>query len=546
MAETEQGRDLVSMAKRMFEAKRNWDTLNNELAVWFYPARADFTQEITLGEEFADHLADSTSPMMLRDLANAMGTMMRPADQDWFRITVGREEFRDDIAAKRKLESMTRVTRRALYAKDAMYTNASKQADLDFACFGCSVKSIVTNQDNNGLFYQSWHLRDCVWKENDWGIVDTLFRKVKMTARGMASRFGIENCPEAVRVDLDNNRPFGQHDIFHCAMPIDMYKAERKMPDWAEFVSVYVAKDGTILQDKPEPDFPYVVSRWQTVAGWDYGFSPATMTAVPDARLIQRMAISIIEASEKSTEPPLVATSETIQGPVDLTAGAITWIDAEYDERLGAAVRPLDLGKNAGVGQALMDQKRAEHASLFYLDKFSLPDTRNRTATEVRLLYQEFIRSTLPIFEPMESEVVGRELDLTVTKLLRLGAYGDDFPDSLQGQDIEYEFQNPLREARDRLVVDQFQETISVIGAAAQFDPSVLNNVNTERMFRDVIAVTGKSDWLLTEEETQQAQAASAQQEQEQALLQQLSQGAQVANEVGTAAQTLQQVTGEQ
>lgn len=540
------GQELWKQAEALFSKKQNFDNLCQELATWCYPQRADFTQEIVLGEDFADHLSDATSVRQLRDLANAMGTMLRPPDQDWFKIGIDGEEFRDDILAKRKLEEMTRTTRRAIYAKDANYIQASKMADFDFACFGCSVKSITNNKDNNGLFYQTWHLRDCAWAENDWGVVDQLYRRVKMTARGMESRFGFDNLPTDVKTALRSKEHMKMFEIRHAAIPIDMYDPRRKFPAWAQFASVYVYKDGTILKEAPEQEFPYVVSRWQTVSGWSYGFSPAAVTALPDARLIQRMALSIIEASEKSTEPPLVATSEAIQGPIDLTAGAITYIDAEYDERFGAALRPLDLGKNAGVGQALFDRRVAELASTFYLDQFSLPDTRDRTATEVRLLYQEFIRSALPVFEPMEREVIGAELELSVTKLFRLGAYGDDFPETLQGKELNYSYENPLKEARDRQVLEQFNESVAVIGQAAQLDPGVVHNVNANRMFRDAFSVSAPADWLYTEDETKQLQAQMAEEQAAQQALAELGQGAQVAQQVGQAAQAFQQVTGEQ
>lgn len=541
----ESAKQLVRFGDALFSKKQNYDTLNQELATWFYPQRADFTQTITLGEEFADHISDATPVRMHRDLANAMGTMIRPADQDWFKITVRDEQIREDIAAKRKLESMTRVTRNALYSRDSNYIKASKEADFDFALFGCSVKSITMNRDKNGLVFENWHLRDCAWAVNEYGMVDQLHRKIKMTARGMERKFGRDKLPDSVKASLDADKPNDTHEIRHVAIPIDMYEPQRRFPKWAQFASIYVSKDNVILEERPESEFPYIVSRWQTVSGWDYGFSPAAITALPDARLIERMAVTIIEASEKSTDPPLVATTESIQGPVDITAGAITWIDAEYDERLGAAVRPLELGKNAGIGQALMDRRVAEMASTFYLDKFSLPDTRDRTATEVRLLYQEFIRSTLPIFEPMESEVVGAELELTVSMLMRMGAYGEDFPDSLQGQDVKFEFQNPLREARDRQVLEQFQESLGVIGAAAQLDPGVAMNVNAQKMFRDAFSVAAPAEWILTEEEVAQAQAAAAEQEAAQQQLAELAQGAEVAQQVGAAVQSFQQVTDE-
>ena len=192
---------------------------------------------------------------------------------------------------------------------------------MDFAAFGCSVKSITNNRQRNGLVYQTWHLKDCAWVENEEGTVDQIYRKIEMSARGMEKQFGRDALPEAVKNSLDNNKSDKTHKLWHVCIPVDMYEPKKKFPNWALFASVYVGEDGTILKEEPEHEFMYVVARWGTVAGWGYGYSPATMVGLPDARLIERMSVTIIEASEKSTDPPLVATTESIQGPVDITAG---------------------------------------------------------------------------------------------------------------------------------------------------------------------------------------------------------------------------------
>ncbi len=538
------GRNLWEMGDRFFAEKQPWDSLNDEIATWFWPASADATSTISPGEEFTDHLVDSKPSQIFRDLANALGSMLRPPDLDWFSLTVNRDDIKNSTAARQKLEAMTRTTRAAMYAGDAGYIRATKQGDFDFALTGNSVKSVMNNRYNNGLYYQTWRLKDCAWCEDQWGVVNNLHRKMKLCAIDMKSMFDEEKLPEAVKENLRNNKPYAKHEVRHVALPIDLYEPDRKFPPSARFASVYLTNKGDVLKETPEPEFPYVVSRWQTVCGWPYGYSPATMVALPDARLVQRIAASIIEATEKSTEPPLIATNQSILGPVSLSAGSITWVDSEYDERLGPAVRPLDLGKNAGLGQGLLDRKVAEMAGVFFLDKFTLPDTRNRTATEVRLLYQEFIRSTLPIFEPMERESIGAEIDLSVSKLMRLGAYGEDFPEELQGNDLTYEFKNPLRDARDRMVVEQYQESIGVIGAAAQFDPSVVSAINAKKMFRDVMNVVAPSDWLYTEKEAQERQDAAQEEQADQNLLSELSQGATTAREVALAAKELSGVTG--
>jgi hypothetical protein len=45
----------------------------------------------------------------------------------------------------------------------------------------------------------------------------------------------------------------------------------------------------------------YRIPRWQTVSGSQYSYSPATVAALPDARLIQAMTFTLLEAGEKAT-----------------------------------------------------------------------------------------------------------------------------------------------------------------------------------------------------------------------------------------------------
>jgi hypothetical protein len=70
-----------------------------------------------------------------------------------------------------------------------------------------------------------------------------------------------------------------------------------------------------------------------TVSGSAYAYSPATVVALPDARLLQQITLTLLEAGQKAVDPPWKATSEAIQGGVNSFAGGITWVDPEYDER---------------------------------------------------------------------------------------------------------------------------------------------------------------------------------------------------------------------
>ena len=541
---TKASRQLIKQATEAYEGKRVWNQLCQEIALWFYPQRADFVSEINLGSDFASHMTDSTPIRLHRDLSNAMGTMLRPMNQEWFKLTVdGLDD--NDIEAKQKLEEMTKITRNILYNRKSKFRQAAAEADRDFAAFGVSIMSITPARGREGILYRTWHPRDCAWHVDDNGEVNRLYRKDMMTARNMAVKFGQDKLPEAAIKALEDKEYKKEFIVWHCAIPRDMYEMERKVSEDIDHYSVYLSEDATVLYEAAEPYFPYVVSRWQTVSNTQYPFSPPTITALPDARMLQRMAQTIIESAEKSTDPPLIATSETLNSPVDIASGAITWVDREYDERMGDPLRPLELGKHPGIGIDLLERRIMDLTSSFFLDKLSLPEGKERrTAYEASQLVAEFIRNALPLFEPMESEVAGAQLDLTVNRAMKLGLYGNEFPESLKGGDISFDYQNPLRTAMDHQLSGQYNEMMEALLIAFKVDPSIAKQVDIPKAFRDTAAAVAPVKWLRPAEEAKKLIEEEMERQRLAEELEAAKVGSEAGKNIGQAAKDLGMVEG--
>lgn len=106
-------------------------------------------------------------------------------------------------------------------------------------------------------------------------------------------------------------------------------------------MSIFYEEDSkSILEEVGSYTKIYTIPRWQTVSGSQYAYSPATVAAISDARLIQSMTRVLLEAGEKAVTPPMLAVTEAIRGDISVYAGGITAIDSQYDERLGEVLRP--------------------------------------------------------------------------------------------------------------------------------------------------------------------------------------------------------------
>jgi hypothetical protein len=257
------------------------------------------------------------------------------------------------------------------------------------------------------------------------------------------------------------------------------------------------------------------------------------------------MTLTLMEAGENTVRPPLIATQEAIRSDVALYSGGITWVDAEYDERLGEALRPLQLTTGGlATGIEMLKDAREKLSEAFYLNKLTLPaPDREMTAYETGQRIQEWIRSALPLFEPVETEYNGALCEDTFEALFRENAFGpyQDIPQSVRGQDVKFTFESPLHQATERKKGALLLQAAQLIGQAAQLDPNVAAELNVSDALRDALTGVGvPATWMRDPEEVAQINAAK-QQQQEQALrTQQIMNAGAAAKSLGDAVSSFQ------
>jgi len=530
-------KQLCETGEGLFSKRSSLLLLWQEQAENFYPQRADFTVSRTLGTDFAANLMTSYPLLCQRDLQDQLSTMLRPTAKEWFETTL-QHGMEPDNEGKRWLEWATKVMRRAMYAPNSQFNKAMKEGDGDYSCFGQTVTSVRLNRMRNGLLYRCYHLRDCAWMENADGKICAVFRKYKMPARELVTLFK-GKVDQKVTDMVNGNRSLEEVECMHMVVESDMFDGDNKrnMPYWSIH---YDVQHKFTMEQVATWNREYNVERWQTVSGSQYAFSPSTIAALPEARLLQSMTYTLLEAGEKVTNPPMVATKDVVRSDMAIYAGGTTWVDRDYDERLGDALRTLNIdakGLPFGIEQA--KDSRALLMQCFYLNKLSLPQrTAEMTAYEVGQRIQEYIRGALPLFEPMESERNGQVCDLTFELLFRNGAFGSpqDMPKSLSGKEIGFQFQSPLHDAIEAQKGQKFLEMSQLIAAAIQLDPSAAALPDTPVILRDVMDGIGvPAIWVRPDSEVKAMIEQKQQQDQAAQLLAGMEQGSVVAKNLAAA-----------
>ena len=529
---------LLDTGGKLFENRIGLESLWQEIAEQFYPVRADFTVKRNEGQELMSDLATGYPVRVHRELSNAIGGMLRPTNKEWMHARVDRW---DEVSTEARawLKMADERQRRAMYQRVASFNKATKQADADFAAFGqCVIQVGLTSRADN-LLYRTWHLRDVAWKENADGEVACIVRKWTATAADLMTLFP-RTVHEQVREKFAKE-PHTEFKVWHCVIPGAQYKLQNGGKPVREHVSVYLDVSNKHIMEEVEMDeHEYVIPRWQTVSGSQYAYSPAVVVGLADARTLQEMTFTLLEAGEKAVTPPLLGVQGALRSDVNVMAGGITWVDREYDERLGEVLRPLTVDKNGiPLGMDMQADVKMELSEAFYLNKLNLPPAGgpDMTAYEAGQRVQEYIRNALPLFEPVEMEYNSPLVEKTFSRLMKVGLFGSPFemPKELQGRNVEFTFESPLHDAIEKAKVQKFLEATALIANAAAADPAVAHLMDTNKAARDALQSGGTPpDWLRSEAEVADAMAAEAEQQQIQQMLSQMQQGADIAKSIGT------------
>lgn len=548
-------RRLKEDGNKLFSDRKDLESLWQEIALHFYPSMADITNQRSSGEDFADHLTTSLPVMARRTLGDALSSMLRPAALDttspgvWFSLRASNEESEDDDA-HRWLEYATNIQRRAMYDSNTNFTRATKEGDHMFVTFGQCPLSVELNKNRNGLLYRAWHIRDVVWSEDSEGKIDIIHRKWKPTAAQLVSAFGDRVSGRTKQ--LIEKTPYQTVECRHVIISADAWeergiKGQKFRTPW---ISIWMeVENDHLLEERGSWSRNYVIPRWMTLPGSQYGYSPAVVAALPDARLIQAMTLTLLEAGEKFADPPMIGVQEAIRSDVQLQSGGFTWIDYEYDERLGEALRPaydVKGGDGLRVAIEISDRVHASISKAFFLDSLSLPpaDVKEMTAFEVNQRISEWIRRAMPIFEPMEFEYNGALCEETFDILMREGAFGSirDMPDSLKGQDVRFRFESPLHESADRRLGQKLLEAKAALIEMTELDRGVVSMLNAKDALRDTLKGVGvPADWIRTDRELEEIAAQQAEKQQMEEAMMQIGGTADIAKNLGTAAREFAQ-----
>ena len=554
-AEDRRVKQILERWEKAKAARANYDSLWDDIAETMFPGRIGFTRTLAEGEQRTGHLVNSAAARASKRLGTILQGSVTPRDQSWIDVQASDRDLNEQRDVREWFEIVNEVIWNTIYNPRTGWERSSGEVYRDLGTFGGAAIFNATRPTDGSMLFSAIPLKD-VWIEaNAFQELSTFYVQREYMIYQVMQMFGTDQ-----RLSLDTRRKIqdgkltDKIKLLHYVTERhdrDPNKRDRLNKPW---LSIWIEVDAKHLIEEGGFDFkPYIYPRLETVVGELYPWSPGRL-ALPDSLMLQAQQRSVLTSAHFQTQPPLMVPDNGFFDVDQYAPGEFLHYDATLLEQMKAGqfpVQPLNTGHNAGIAQDMVDATKQDIWQAFMLDLVTLPDRANMTATEILQRNREFTQQVAPPLAQVADEYPAHIVDSVFQRQLNeSAAVGFDLsagshyptpPQALEGQETKVNVKAPIQELQAKVElsgsISQMREALEPL---LGIDPdSVISQINVKEIARDTIRVFGKADYLMGEDEAEEALAARQEAAQRQ---QQLAEGgaeADIMNKIGQADRNL-------
>jgi hypothetical protein len=532
----DKAQDVIRRYSELQTIRKDYESLWQDIIDYVCPRRYNIDGTKAKGKKVGELMFDTTGPEALNTLAAGLYGYLVSPNLRWFRLKLNRYGLDDIPEVAAWLEACEEVMywsfgRSNFYSEIYEYFQdggsigtATIYSERDLT----EGKTVFTTLNPGQVFISC----------NRYGLVDTVFRRYKLTARKALQEFKDGKLPDAVKQQAEKEKD-SETEYVHAVFPrsdVEMYRDGRDykptmgvkgMP----FESVTVCSNGNVLvKESGYRQNPYAVWRWRVNSEEDYGRSPAS-DAIVDVLGGNQMARTLLIAGQLAVEPPLNVPEE-LRGKVRIRPRGYNY----YDDR-DRVISPIQgLLDRYPIGTDQEKDKRRAIKTHFMTDFFTLlsqaaMEGRELTVPQVMEMQGEKAAMLGPIIGRLAAECLNPIID----RVFELEAEAGNMPpppDILMqygGQAIEVDYMGPLAQAQKRLFKTQgVSQSISAISPIAQVRPEVLDIVDFDEVTREILEANGMPTKTIRPtakvDEIRKARQQQQQAQEQAAMLQQVAQ----------------------
>lgn len=431
---------------------------------------------------------DNTAELALRDLASIIMTTTTPPDSKWINLeNEDMEAIEYDSAAKEYIDKVEDTIVGEIN-KSNFYIR-KHEFDRSRAGYGTAIMFIGEGKGNISLNFRNMHISDCYLAEDQYGVVDTVYRLFQMSIRELVQMFGLENLSDGTQSKYETD-PYFMVEVLHAVYP--RTDDEREMNDEGDFLSdptsmpfadIWIEFDAQFLMHEAGyRTFPFIVGRWEKESGTCYGHGPV-MDALPEIKILNRAEKSKVELAEKINNPPKVIIGGEKRN-IKFTPGAVNHLDEDVQ------VVDLVTGANYPITAAEVENMQQAVERALYVDKFqafSRMRDKEMSATEARALEMEVLRTVAPVLGRTQTEILGP----LFVRIMDILAADGKLPEPPEGVRLVLKPINQITIAQRQAELDGILRSAQIVAGLAQAYPEILDRTDPDAVYDYITEVNG-------------------------------------------------------
>lgn len=509
------GRQKIDLLVKELETGRmSYEPQWREIADFLLPYRLRLNlSDNARGDRKNTRIYDSTALFAVDTLESGLMTIGCDPSSKWFELTTKDPDRAEFGANKSWLEF---VTEQALGVMDGANSYVTMPTLIgNMAGFGTAVMSIEEH------FQTVIHTRALAtgsfWiAQDEWGVVNTLYRKFRMTVRQLYLRFGKNgDFSTTVQKFIDGSKWEEWVDIGHIVYPNEDYvegklsrKNKRFKSCWFELGS-YSNMSGAKVEDKflfesGFDSFPYLCGRWELTEGDVYGVDCPGMKSLGDNKGLQIYQKRGGQYLEKGVMPHWLAPIG-LKGTLDhgFLPNETSYI-TEREE--GKSVRPAH-EVNPGFMNPLLEREAQVRERIYtafstrLFRMFDLSPEREMTATEVMERKRELLGQFPKMYANFQRGVLRPMIDRTLEIMFRQNMLPPPPPD-LQGHELDYKYNGQLAQAQKMQGVNPIERVLATFIPMTKDKPDIWDKMDLDQMIDEIATRLGVPASCIRDDET--------------------------------------------
>lgn len=415
--------------------------------------------------------------------ANMHGRLTSPT-MPWFKLKWADESLNGVAPLVAWLQNSEKLLHSALH--ESNFYSMINSFYVEYAGFGtaCTYVGEDTGSDFIPFRFELLTAGEFAFAMDLTGTPNPFTRTIFMSQRRLVEHFP-ETASEEVRRNVSENREgIDKVDVTVLEYILrESFKGKKFTRVYYEIKSpnrVSREHTQTPLDVDGFYEFPYPSARWGTIGSDTYGIGPGSR-ALPDIKRLQEMEKSFLMATHKAINPPVNAPSR-MKGKVTTLPGGVNYY-SNPNEKIGS-IYERQLYDYQGVESAVQRVEQRIQRN-FYNDVFLTatrdPNASPLKATQVIAQDQEKLFRLGPVVERLQFEYFIPVINRCFNIMKRKDKF-PELPPELEElvEDFEVELVSPMAVAQKSVKAEGTDAFMAFLGAASQFDPQILDNVDAD------------------------------------------------------------------